>query len=338
MPYKGLIKLINRPIVKTSATVVGQKEMKGPLSSYFDLSGEDDKFGQKTWEQSESEMCRMAFDTALNKGGLDKSDIDIIFAGDLLNQCTSQSFGLLAENVPYIGIYGACSNMSESLMLSGMAVNAGYVKFAAASTSSHFCTAERQFRFPLEYGAQRTPTAQNTVTGAACFIIGSCESKSGNYTYINEVMPGRIIDAGITDANNMGAAMANAALDTLKRFFMLSNTKPDDYDMILTGDLGAEGLSILKELAPQNNLTLGNNVFDCGMMIYNNEKQDMHSGGSGCGCSGVVIAGYVNEQFNNSKLKDILFLGTGALLSPGSVMQKLSIPGIAHLVRLTREN
>lgn len=335
MEYKGLIRLVNRPCIKSTGSAVGKKEMEGPLAEFFDVSSDDDKFGQKTWEQSESEMARIAFETALLKGKCSKGDIDLLFAGDLLNQCTAQSFGLLDENVPYIGIYGACSNLAEGLMLSAMCVNAGYAKLAAVSTSSHFCSAERQFRFPIEYGSQRTPTAQHTVTGAASIIVESSLHHENDYVYINEVLPGRIVDMGITDSNNMGAAMANAALDTLKRYFMQTNLKPDDFDLILTGDLGAEGMAIVKDLAIQKKMVFGENLSDCGLMVYDLKKQDMHAGGSGCGCSGVVVASHLMEQFRQKKCKDILFLGTGALMSPGSVMQKLSIPGIAHLVRLT---
>ena len=328
-----IIKLSGKSKIESSASAVGKKEMEGPLADFFDISHDDERFGAKTYEQAESEMVRMAFETAVKKANITSSDIDLALGGDLQNQCVAQSFGLITEKTPYIGLYGACSNMAEGLLLGGVLVDSGHFNRITCSTSSHFAASERQFRFPLEYGCQRTPTSQNTVTGAGTFIISeSCDSG----IYINEVMPGVITDMGIKDANNMGAAMAGAALDTLERYFTSSDLKPTDFDMIITGDLGYEGSEILKELSATVNIKLSENYFDCGNLIYDRKNQDVHSGGSGCGCSAVVMASYIMDMFKRKQIKDILFIGTGALLSPGSVLQKLSIPGIAHLVRISR--
>lgn len=329
-----IIKLTSKPKIESCGNVVGTKEMNGPLAEYFDLSHSDERFGMSTYEQAESEMVRMAFETAVKKAGLTITDIDLLLGGDLQNQCVAQSFGLLSESVPYLGLYGACSNMSEGLLLSSILVDSGHYNRVACSTSSHFAASERQFRFPLEYGCQRPPTSQNTVTGAGTFILSNL---SNSKVYVNEVLPGIITDMGIKDANNMGAAMAGAALDTLERYFTSSTIKPEAFDMIITGDLGKEGSEILKEMGLAKGIPLYDNYYDCGNLIYDPEKQDVHCGGSGCGCSAVVMSGYIMDLFNKEKIKDILFLGTGALLSPGSILQKLSIPGIAHLVRITRE-
>lgn len=329
-----IIKLNSCPKIESAASVVGTKEMQGPLSEYFDLSHTDERFGAKTYEQAESEMVRMAFEISIKKAKINNGDIELALGGDLQNQCTAQSFGLVTEKIPYIGLYGACSNMAEGLMLSSILVDSGHFRRVSCSTSSHFAASERQFRFPLEYGCQRTPTSQNTVTGAGTFIVSNnCDSK----IYVNEVLPGIITDMGVKDANNMGAAMAGAAVDTLERYFTSSDMKPEDFDMIITGDLGYEGSEILKEIAAVVNIKLGKNYYDCGNLIYDRESQDVHSGGSGCGCSAVVLASYIMDLFENNKIKDVLFIGTGALLSPGSVLQRLSIPGIAHLVRISRE-
>ena len=329
----NIITLENRPRILSSAAVVGKKELDGPLGKYFDISHTDQHFGAKTFEQAESEMVRMAYETALKKGNVNASDIELILGGDLQNQCIAQSFGLSCEKTQYIGLYGACSNMSEELLLSGILLNSQKFKTIACSTSSHFAASERQFRFPLEYGCQRPQTSQNTVTGAATFIV--CSENVSNI-YINEVLPGIITDMGIKDANNMGAAMAYAAFSTLERYFLSSTMKTSDFDLIITGDLGFEGSEILKEISEANNLQLGENYIDCGNVIYEREKQDVHAGGSGCGCSGVVMASYIMHLFEKSEIKDILFVGTGALLNSSSVLQKQSIPGIAHLVRLTK--
>lgn len=329
----GLIKLKNSPIVISGGTVVGKKELCGPLGAEFDIHDDSATFGMDTWEKSESEMQRLAFNTALSKKKLSPSDIDIIIAGDLMNQCTSSAYAFLEFKKPYIGIYGACSTFAEGMMLASMMVDSGYYQSCAVATSSHFCSAERQFRFPLEYGGQRTPTAQWTVTGSGAIIISS----SGHGPTIKDVMPGTPIDKGITDANNMGAAMAPAAVDSFSRYFDETSTTPADYDLILTGDLGMEGHSIFCELMNANGYDMHKNYNDCGLMIFNRNMQDVHSGGSGCGCSAVVFCAYVLKKMMRGELNNVLFASTGALMSPGSVKQGCSIPGIAHVIHLSSE-
>ena len=329
-----IIKIKKPPSIVASATVVGKKEFQGPIGDMFDLHCDDDRFGMQTWEQAEAEMQRMAFGLLLNKSGEKEEEIDAIFAGDLLNQCTSSSLGLLDYAVPFFGLYGACSTMAESMALAAMLVGSGVYQRAVALCSSHFCSAERQFRFPIEYGGQRTPTSQWTVTGAGAMLF----SDNGHGPYITEVMPGISVGKGITDANNMGAAMAPAAIDTLERYFKVSGKKPDDFDAILTGDLGREGHAIVLDVMRIHGYDLSRVYNDCGLLIYNNTEQDVHAGGSGCGCSGSVMAGYVMKRLTSGEWKDVLFLGTGALMSPGSVQQGLPIAGIAHLVHISSES
>ncbi len=333
MAQKELLRILNPPCIRASATVVGHKEFEGPLGSEFDLHAEDDRFGMDTWEKAESEMQRLAFQMLLKKANVQEQEVDAIFAGDLLNQCTGSSLGLLDFRVPYFGLYGACSTMAESMTLAALLVGSGIFNKAAAVCSSHFCSAERQFRFPIEYGGQRTPTSQWTVTGAGAMLI----SNEGDGPYITEVMPGISVDMGITDANNMGAAMAPAAVDTLKRYFSVSGAVPEDFDVILTGDLGAEGHGITSEMLRSLGFDIKKVYNDCGLMIYSSKQQDVHAGGSGCGCSGAVICGPVMRRFQKGIYKNALFIGTGALMSPGSVQQGLPIAGIAHLVRIASE-
>jgi len=333
---KNIITFENKPYISFAASAVGKKEHDGPLGSHFDIHCEDDRFGKDTWEKSEAESQRTALNLVLSKAKYTEEDLDAIFAGDLINQCTSSAYGLVDFNVPFIGLYGACSTAAEALMLSAMTVNAGYFKRGAAVTSSHNCSAERQFRFPLEYGGQRTPTSQWTVTGAAAFIVDSCEH--GLYgARICEALPGITRDLGITDANNMGAAMAPAASDTILRYFRKSKLSPDDFDMIVTGDLGYEGHSIVLDLTKKEGLDISRVYTDCGLLIYHRSEQDMHAGGSGCGCSAVVLASYLLDRIKKGELRNILFIGTGALLSTLAVKQGNSIPGIAHLVRIIKE-
>lgn len=331
--FNTLITLNNDVFVASSASVVGKRETEGPLRKYFDITLSDDRFGKTTFEQAESEMIRMCSECALKKSGMSMSDIDIIIGGDLQNQCVAHSFAMKDSNNPYIGIYGACSSMAQGLALGSLLLETNHFKNIYCSASSHFSTSERQFRFPLEYGLQRTPTSQTTVTGAGGFVLSQnniCKTK------IVSVMFGIINDSGIKDANNMGAAMANAALDTLHRYFVQSNINEEDFDMILTGDLGIEGSNIVRENAHLYSLKLNKNYHDCGEMIYDANKQSVVSGGSGCGCSAVVLASYVMNLFEHKKIQNVLFVGTGALLSAGSVLQKQSIPGIAHLVHISR--
>lgn len=323
-----ILKFKNAAII-SSASVVGKWEKDGPLGEYFDLYDNTDKFGKNTWELAESEMQRLAFNTAMAKLSVSEQAVDALFAGDLLNQCVSSSYGLLDFDIPYFGLYGACSTAAESLMLASATVSAGYFKTAAAVTSSHYCSAERQYRSPVEYGAQRSPTAQWTVTGAGAFMVAG-EGK----IRITEGLPGIVVEKGICDASNMGAAMAPAAADTLKRYFQISKSSPEDFDLIVTGDLGIEGGSILCELLLSEGIDIKAQYNDCGAMIYDVKRQDKHAGGSGCGCSAVVMASYICPMIERGELKNVLFMGTGAMMSPSSIQQGQAIPAVAHLIRL----
>ncbi len=333
---RGIINPSRNTFIISSSSVTGQKEKKGPIGSSFDLTG-DDRFGKDTWEKSEAEMQRLALGIALKKASLSPDQIDILFAGDLINQCISSSYGLLDYMIPFLGLYGACSTCAEGLIMAAVYASA-YERRCVSVTSSHFCSAERQFRFPLEYGGQRPPTAQWTVTGSGAFIVSSLvdDAKKCIGPFIPEIiqmMPGRMIDRGINDANNMGAAMAPSAADTLTRYFSAGHS-PDEFDMIVTGDLGAEGSAILLDLLSASGIDISKNHTDCGLIIYNREKSDTHAGGSGCGCSAVVMASNIMSNIASGKLRDILFLGTGALMNSMSLNQGQTIPGIAHLVRI----
>ncbi len=331
--FKTLIEYSAPIYIASSSSVVGSREIQGPLGEYFDITMSDDRFGMKTYEQAESEMVKMAFECCINKNNNSSANIDLIIGGDLQNQCVAHSFALSDTNTQYIGIYGACSSMAQGIALASSLIDGGKFKNIICSASSHFSTSERQFRFPLEYGLQRTPTSQTTVTGAASFLISS-EIKSD--ILVSSSLFGMINDKGIKDANNMGAAMAGAALDTLQRYFVQSSNKEKDFDLIATGDLGIEGANLLREYAPLYSLKLGENYKDCGELIFDSKEQSVFSGGSGCGCSAVVLAGYIIKKMQEKQLKKVLLVGTGALLSSGSVLQKLSIPGIAHLIEITR--
>lgn len=332
---RKIVKFERAPRILSSASVVGKKESNGPLSEYFDFHDASDRFGQKTFEQAESEMQRLSLNLALAKIKMPHTALEAVFAGDLANQCTGSSYGLSDFGIPYFGLYGACSTAAEGLILAGMTVNAGIYESVASVCSSHNSAAERQFRFPLEYGSQRPPTAQWTATAAAAFIIGRGKPEGGEKMYLSEALVGRIVDKGINDASNMGAAMAPAAADTLLRYFDESRHSPDAFDLIVTGDLGITGHSVCRELLSDAGLSLGDNFSDCGKLLYDGSTQDTHSGGSGCGCSAAVTAGYIASGFESGSLKDVLLVGTGALMSPTSVQQGLSIAGIAHLVRIS---
>ncbi|MBE6552932.1 MAG: stage V sporulation protein AD [Ruminococcaceae bacterium] len=324
--------------ILSAASVVGKKEREGPLGERFDLCDMTDRFGVKTWEAAESEMQRMALNTALAKAKCRDCDLGALFAGDLLNQCVGSAYGLLAFDVPYFGLYGACSTSAEGLLLASAMVTHGVFSRAAAVTSSHYCSAERQYRTPLEYGGQRAPTAQWTVTGAGAFVVGQAGASAEHArVVIRRGMPGRAIERGINDANNMGAAMAPAAEDTLARYFQATDTRPADYDLIATGDLGFEGGSILCELMQLRGYPLGDRYTDCGQRIYFREGQDVHGGGSGCGCSAVVLAAELIPRMRRGDWKRILFAATGAMMSPDSIKQGQNIPAIAHLIELVAE-
>lgn len=330
----GTILLKAPPSIRSFASVVGKKEGEGPLSSYFDIVENDTKFGEKTWEKAESKMQQIASQTALNKANLDKKDIDILFAGDLLNQCIGSGYSARELNIPFYGLYGACSTMAESLSLASIFVSFNIVNRALALTSSHFCSAERQFRQPLEYGGQRTPTAQWTATGSGAIIV----EKNCGAPYVKAVTIGKITDLGIKDISNMGAAMAPSAYNTLKSFFEDTKSNPNDYDLILTGDLGVVGSDLLIQLLLKDNIDISAVHNDCGKMLYNLKEQQVNAGGSGCGCGASVLCSLILKQIKDGVLKNVLFLGTGALMSTTSTQQGESIPAIAHLVHISNDN
>lgn len=321
------------PAILAAGAIGGKKESEGPLAAYFDGTTADTTFRQLSWEKAESKMQAIALETAKRKAGLRDADLDALFSGDLLNQCISSSFAVRDTGVPFFGLYGACSTMAEALCLSSMAVNGGYARVAAAMSSSHFASAERQYRFPLGYGGQRTPTAQWTVTGAGCLLLGQREQGP----FVNAATIGTVVDYGIKDAANMGAAMAPAAYQTIRAHFDDLGRGPGDYDLIVTGDLGAVGKELLLDLFRRDGIGIGGVYQDCGTMIYDLQKQDVHAGGSGCGCGSVVLCGYLMGQMQKGKLRHILFCGTGALLSPLTTQQGESIPAVCHAVAIGTE-
>ena len=330
---KQSVVFLNAPAIVSFASVVGRKESEGPLGATFDIASTDTTFGQKSWEKAETQMQKTALQTALQKADLKESDLDVAFTGDLLNQCVGSSFTMRNNGIPTFGLYGACSTMAESLLLAGMSVSSGFCRKALALSSSHFASSERQYRFPLGYGGQRTPTAQWTVTGAGAVILG----QSGQGPYLRGATIGTIVDRGIKDANNMGAAMAPAAYETLKTHFEDLNKAPEDYDLIVTGDLGKLGHQIVQELFEKDGVFLGERYQDCGMLIYDLNRQDVHCGGSGCGCSASILCGYLLNKMRRHQLNNLLFCGTGALLSPLTTQQGESIPSVCHAVVISTE-
>ena len=319
------------PVITTWASIAGKKEVEGPLSHTFDIKCRDTYFGQKTWEQAEKHMQQTVLKKIITKAGIEPSDVGLVFSGDLLNQCIGSSFSLRNTGIPHLGLYGACSTMAESLLMASMAVGGGFSDRVVAMTSSHFASSERQYRFPLGYGGQRTPTSQWTVTGSGAALV--CSQGSG--PRITGCTIGTVTDLGIKDANNMGAAMAPAAYESIRAHFDDLHCSPSDFDLIVTGDLGQTGKEALMELARKDGISLGGKITDCGTLIFDNTTQDVHSGGSGCGCSAITLCGYLLEQLKGGKLKRVLFCGTGALLSPTSTQQGLSIPGVCHIVSIT---
>ncbi len=314
------------PAVVSYANAVGKKEGAGPLADTFDLIFTDTRMGQKTWEKAESEFQKAAISKALEKGNLDVSALDCILAGDLLNQCIGTTYAARALALPFFGLYGACSTMAESLILAGMLVDGGFCERVCAATSSHFCTAERQYRTPLEYGSQRTPTAQRTTTASGAVILG----QTGVGPYLTHATIGIVTDWEITDANNMGAAMAPAAYETLRAHFTDTGRTPEDYDLIVTGDLGKLGSELVQELFRRDGTELGERYQDCGVLLFDLDRQDVHCGGSGCGCSAAVLNGHIFNRMRTKQLERVLFCGTGALHSPVALGQGESIPGICH--------
>lgn len=327
---KQTVALTTQPRILTSAAVVGKREGEGPLKHCFDYISDDSYFGEQSWEKAESHMIQKCFQYACGKAQLAPSALDYVISGDLLNQCISSAFALKDTNLPYLGVYGACSTMAESLSLAGMLVDGGFAANVCAITGSHFCSAERQYRFPLEYGGQRTPTSQWTVTGSGAAVV----TTHGLGNCLTHVTTGCIVDAGIVDANNMGAAMAPAAYETLKTHFAETGRAPDYYDAIFTGDLGAIGHDILEALFEADGVRLGVRYMDCGVLIYDKRTQDVHSGGSGCGCAASVLCAHILPAMEKGIWKRVLFAATGALMSTTSAQQGDSIPGICHAVAI----
>ena len=325
------LRLQNAPSIVSFASVVGQKEGEGPIGHCFDKICLDAYFGEKSWEKAESSMLKECFELCCDKLGIPPAELDMVFSGDLLNQCVGSAFALKNTGVPHFGLYGACSTMGESMTLAAMALDGGFADRVCAATSSHFCSSERQYRFPLEYGGQRTPTAQWTVTGSGAVILQS----GGAGPYITYLTPGRIVDAGISDANNMGSAMAPAAYETLKAHFADTGRDPDYYDMIVTGDLGRVGADLLLTLLREDGIDLSPVYSDCGILLFG-DTQDAHAGGSGCGCSAAVLCGPLLRDMHEGKIHRMIFAGTGAMMSPTSVQQSQPIAGICHAVVLER--
>ncbi len=327
---KQTVKFNNPVTILQTASIVGPKEADGPLAQYFDNCLEDEFWGEKTWEKAESKIIKETVNSVIAKSNLSNSDFDYCFAGDLLNQCISSSFGLRELNIPFLGIFGACSTFVEAMCLASVFLEGGAGNNAICAASSHFCSAEKQFRFPLELGNQRPQSAQWTVTGSGAAIL----SKNGSGPFITNATFGKIVDMGIKDSNNMGAAMAPAALDTLLTHFKDTGRNPSYYDAIITGDLGHVGKEILIELAQTKGYNIKSNYNDCGVLIFNQATQDTHSGGSGCGCCASVFSGYLYKMLQEKKYKKILLMATGALTNATSAQQGESIPGIAHAVSI----
>lgn len=317
----------NPPVIISTASVVGCREGDGPLAGTFDKVVTDTYYGEDTWEKAEQRMMLDSMKKALQKAGLKESDIDFMLAGDLLNQIISSSFTARSMGIPYLGLYGACSTMYEGLAVGAMLVDGGFADRVLAGTSSHYSTAERQYRFPTELGVQRSMTAQWTVTGAGSAILAG----TGDGPVVTHATIGKVIDMGQGDSQDMGAAMAPAAADTIARHFMDTGRNPDQYDLIVTGDLGVFGKKLTEELLKQKGYDISNRYTDCGILIYSG-SQDVHAGGSGCGCSAVVTCGYLMELLNSGRYGRILGVGTGALLSSCSVQQGETVPGIGHAV------
>ena len=326
------LQLENRPFLLAHAAAVGKKEGEGPLGAQFDFVTEDDRMGQKSWELAESEMQKTAIETALNKAGLQKGDLDMILAGDLLNQCIGSFLASMQSDVPYLGQYGACSTMAQGLALGACLVEGGAARRLVASASSHFCSAERQYRFPLAYGGQRTPTAQWTATAAGAAVLGG---QGSGHIRITHALFGKMVEMGVKDANNMGAAMAPAAYDTLSTLLADLGAQPKDFDCIVTGDLGHVGADILLTLLREDKIDLSPVYSDCGSLLFG-DGQDAHAGGSGCGCSAAVLCGPLLRDMQAGKIRRLVFAGTGAMMSPTSVQQGQPIAGICHAVVIER--
>ena len=326
------LEIENDVCIISYAAIAGKKEAEGPLGNCFDQTISDSYLGEETWEKAESELQVQAINIALDKAKLKSQDIDLLFAGDLLNQCISSTFSARGLNIPFLGQYGACSTMAQTILMASIMVDCKAANKAVAVTSSHFCTAERQFRLPLEYGGQRAPTAQWTATASGCAILGI-----GGTIKVGKMCVGKIVDLGVKDVANMGAAMAPSAADTIYYYLKDTGGKPSDYDKIFTGDLGLVGTDLLCKILLENGINIKNYHQDCGTMLFDFESQDVHSGASGCGCSACVLCSHILNKLEKGEYKRILFCATGALMSPTSSQQGESIPGICHLVELYTE-
>jgi stage V sporulation protein AD len=323
----------SRPVaVVSSASAVGPLEGEGPLSGSFDIVYPDMLNGEASWEKTERTMMKEAVECALGKANLTCENMDYMLAGDLLNQCISANFAARDLGIPLLGLYGACSTMAESAGLAAMLIDGGYALHAVAAVSSHYGTSERQYRFPTEYGGQRPPYSQYTVTGAGALVLGHGQHFQGQLARITHFTAGKVTDLGRRDPFDMGSAMAPAAADTILRHFSDLSLAPDHYDLVLTGDLALVGHSLTEELLRQQGLVLKERMQDCGLLVFDRTRQPVFSGGSGCGCSAVVLCGHIMDMFKQAKLKRLLLVGTGALLSPTTFQQGDSIPCIAHAV------
>lgn len=330
---RASVRFEKRISIKNTASTVGTLEGKGPLAKYFDAILTNNLLGLDSWEKAESKISKDTMEMAVNKCNLNKNDIDYVVCGDLLNQCSGSIYGVRSLNIPFFGIFGACSTFGEALSLGSLIIESGGGKNILCSASSHFCSAEKQFRFPLDLGTQRPPSTTWTVTGAGAAVL----SRENNHPYITGITTGKIIDYGITDANNMGSAMAPAAAYVIGQHFKDFNRKPDYYDMIITGDLGKAGSDILCELLKEEGYNIESKIFDCGIAIFDNDNIDTHCGGSGCACSATVFSAYIYSLLKKKEINRVLFVPTGALMSTTSIQQGESIPGIAHGVVIENE-
>jgi len=331
MKHKGnaTVKFSAPPTILSTASIVGSKEGEGPIGPFFDKISEDIFFGKETWEQAESELSRQTIELAVQKAKIKIEDVNYIFAGDLLNQISGSTFGVRSFSRPFFGLFGACSAIGSGMSLAAMLIDGGFAEYAVASASSHFCGTEKTFRFPIELGTQRPPTSGWTVTGDGAVVL----AKNGNGPYITAATTGAVVDMGVTDANCMGAAMAPAAAEVITTHFSDLSLPPNYYDMIVTGDLGHVGSTLLRQLMKQNKFENFEQIHeDCGLLIFDRETQDVDSGGSGCGCAAATFAGYLYNQLQKGLLKRILFVPTGALHSVATIQQGESIPAIAHAV------
>ena len=333
---KQTIKLESKPCIYSTSSIVGPKEMQGPLAQYFELHIKDVFFEEKSFEKAESKMLETCINNLLVKTGVSQNDVDAIFSGDLLNQCISSGFAMRNFDIPFLGLYGACSTFCEGLLLSSILIEANAAKQVVASASSHFCSAERQFRMPLEHGNQKSPLAQSTVTGCGSALVTNRET-ADNGIHITHVTPGKIIDLGVTDMSNMGAAMAPSVYSTISNHLTDTGRTIDYYDYIFTGDLGIHGSDMLHELFKREGIDISLKHKDCGVLIYDEQNQDVNSGGSGCGCIASVFSSYIFNELKAKNLKKILLIATGALMSPTSSNQGESIPGIAHALAIENE-